>query len=365
MGYEMVKSWQQEYMQLADFVQKHPKIKILDTTITIPSNVRSEFYKRFNNVRKKYLYKHFREELNISMQLCLHYKETTREIIDKLNIERVNNPNEIHQFLENPEISFNNDQFDDLFDLLRDNIGFHDYNQRVLKKIDKSFQNMLQAGFERWALLSISVLLNPDSLFAVNLQPIIASTGLLLCENPGSYIELPDVLESKDISFNHDKTVAFTVPDFIIYSPLAKGYASFRIDYNTAMIRAPHLSLKREWYSRYAINAEEPGMALIYLSNDKNDIRVISDKDKLCRPDLVLEIRGSNNWYNRNAINHVLRRHRSLKPRLGTYILSSYPQRGLNDIAEEGIRIITTGLDKERLYPIIEMITNKCGQFDA
>jgi hypothetical protein len=185
----------------------------------------------------------------------------------------------------------------------------------------------------------------------------------------------------------------FIVPDFIVHSAKLNRYVSIRTDIAEASWTAKLASDKREWYElrslmkQYIVIAHWPDL-VIYIDDQPEDLALVADFGRFCRPDMIVECMEQADWYQQGGLDRVKRNHDFLKPKLGSYIVSRLPvpEEAFKELmpepvarepAVEGatpiepepekvsgepekqpldIHIITAGYNQSQLAPIIETL---------
>ena len=166
---------------------------------------------------------------------------------------------------------------------------------------------------------------------------------------------VPPPVESKHLSFEHEPASILAVPDFIVHSAKINQYVSVRSGYRAPLATASNASEHRKWYLLDSIVALEPGLNLFYLADRPEEISLVADVQKICKPDLNVECRGEKDWYEKEGLEKVKLHNSMLKPRLGSYIVSREPMPEQKiDSQEEDIHLLTVGFDQSKLAPIVD-----------
>jgi hypothetical protein len=119
-------------------------------------------------------------------------------------------------------------------------------------------------------------------------------------------------------------------------------------------------SRKRHWLPVGSMVGDIlPGLILLYTADKTDEISLVADADQLCQPDVVIKCQTQTGWYDKGGLTKAKRQHESLKPALGTFIVSreTGPEQAANEIGE-GINILRVGLGQDELRPIV----NKLGR---
>ena len=141
---------------------------------------------------------------------------------------------------------------------------------------------------------------------------------------------IPFPEETKILGFEVGRRDVLLIPDFIVRSADLEKYVAFRTGIGKALWQASFHSQKREWLSiesfveEYGITEMKPDL-LLYVDENLEDISLVSDCDKFCRPDLMiffldqLEQVGERH---RKKMEAVRSAHEILKPAKGTCVIA-------------------------------------------
>jgi hypothetical protein len=141
---------------------------------------------------------------------------------------------------------------------------------------------------------------------------------------------------------------------------------------------ASNASDKREWYPLDPMVDLWPSSTLTFIADNPEEISLVADAKKICRPDFIIECRGQKDWFEKEGLGKLKLHNDSLKPILGIYIVSkdTVPEKAYkefvskqvsNESASEqepkkqvaNICILTVGFDQTKLEPIINKMTNQ------
>jgi hypothetical protein len=102
----------------------------------------------------------------------------------------------------------------------------------------------------------------------------------------------------------------------------------------------------------------ESGVVLVYIADKAEDLSLVADVNRICRPDIVLECYGDDGWYQQEKLERVQLRHNALKPKIGTFIIcrETVPELAASDL-ENDIKTITASFDITKLEPIVSTLT--------
>ncbi len=353
----MPNGWQEVYSELTDFIAEHPEVEIGMSVVSIPGNVRPEFYRLFNTVRTAFIEERFPNLLNEATVLNKNYLKVEQEVTELLGLDDVSMVVSLRRFLHDP-IELIRGLFDPLFDLLKAKIDIEHFEQKMSRNIETNFRDLYWLGYEKWAVLSLVKLLEADKSFQVILrEPSPQEEVIMRTTSPKEQVSTPQ--ESKCLVFQHKPTVRLTVPDFIVHSAKVSRYIALRSELERALAVASNASEKREWYPLDYVVALGPGLTIIYVADNPEELSLVADAKKICRPDLIIECREQKDWYEKEGLEKVKLHYDSLKPTLGTYIVSRQPlpEQASAELVE-GIHILTVGFDTTKLVPIVDALTD-------
>lgn len=369
-------SWRQAYIKLTAFIAEHSEVEIGASIVSMPQSIRPEFYRLFDAVRAAFLGESLPLLVDEAEALSRRYTEVRDRVVKLLELDEVSVASSLQQFFDKPNIVWNRVLFNPLFDLLKGNIDIEAFEQIASKNVVDSFKKPNRLGYQKWVALSLITLLAPDKAFNSPIDDLDDRASVSEREEEGSYEEeVPDVKEAECLSFNHDMLSTFVVPEIIVHLAQTNQYISMRTELQDPIwISRLPLSDKQEWfyleslrkkYGKYGRIIKWPDI-VIYTSDKLEELALITDFDRFCRPDLIIECREQKDWYEKQGLALVKLHHDSLKPTLGTYIVSRepVPEQAFQELTSEqgpekqgeGIHILTVGFDQSRLAPIINAL---------
>ena len=320
----MSNSWRQAYTDLKAFIAEHPEVEIKVNVVRIQENVRTEFYRLFDMVRVAFVDEKFPSLLDEAKSLSESYSKTELEVIEHVGLDGISMAADLREFLHNPKDRAIRELFNPLFDLLKGKVDTEIFEQKASRNAETTLRNLYRIGYEKWVMLSLVQLLESDKSFQVTLRQL--DPREINRRTPTSKEPVPPLKESKRLSFEHEPYSILTVPDFIVHSARVNKYVAIRSEFREAMWTASDASENREWYPLDSITTLElEDLILIYIAETPEEISLVADKERICRPDLIIECRGQNEWYEKEGLEEVKLHHGSLKPKLGTYVVSREP----------------------------------------
>jgi len=396
----MSNSWQKAYSELKEYIAGNPKIEIGKNVIAIPGDIRPGFYQIFDTVRVDFLKEKFPNLLDEAEPLSKGYVEVEDGVTKLLGLDDISISASLSWFLHDPTNGLMRTLFNLLFDLIKDKIDTETFEKEASTIIERAFRDFYRKGYENWVNLSLLELLAADKALAVptvdyEIEDAIAETGRQVGLHEES---VPELEEMKHLSLTPRGMAAFIAPDIIVRSAKINRYISTGIGLSEASWTAKLVSEKREWYPATSVKRKLGPIVhwpdLVIYSDDKpEDLALIADFSRFCRPDLIVECMEQKDWYQQEGLERVKLYHSVFKPRLGTYAVSrepvpeqafkellpeqfaeepaaeavsqepvSEPEQEAASAEEHGeraadIHILAVGFDKSQLVPIIEALS--------
>ncbi|MHA2068277.1 MAG: hypothetical protein ACXABY_28275, partial [Candidatus Thorarchaeota archaeon] len=327
----MSNSWQKAYSELKEYIIRHPIIEISKNCIAIPSDVRPEFYRQFDTVRVAFLEEKFQTLLDEAILLSKHYAEVGQELTKSLELDDIKVSANLNWFLNDPVNGLTRSLFEPLFNLLKGKVDTTTFENEALINIDNSFSKLFRWGYEKWILISLINLLTPDKAFAVPIEDTHSDTAMEGGMVSGLRKEpVPEAKETKLLSLTHIEEAGFIVSNLIVHSVKLGCYASIRTDLGEASWTAQEVSGKREWYNLREVMRQHTPVAhwpdlVIYIDDQPEDLALVADFGRFCRPDMIVECVEQADWYQQGILEKVRSNHDFFKPRLGSYLVSRLP----------------------------------------
>ncbi|MDO8716225.1 MAG: hypothetical protein Q7J73_05395 [Dehalococcoidales bacterium] len=378
----MSSRWQEAYARLQEFVKAKPSITISTIVLAIPGDVRTEFYRHFDDVRVSFVEEKFPAFLEEAVVLGQNYTRAEQEVKELLKLDSIVALGFLNRFLHEPKNELIKGLFDPLFELLRGTIDSATFEQKGLRDIQVTFERSHRLGYAKWMALSLVKMLESDRLFTIT-PPESKMDGHnepLLCE-----WDVSSPQESKILSFEHgpDNFPPFITPHFIVHSAKLNRYVAVRTElFKTAEYIALNYTDKREWYHTESIEKEykaarsDPSL-LIYIGDELDELALIADHDRMYRPDMIVEYRELRDWEDKDMPART-KLFDVLNPKLGRYIVSRDPlpvqvpqetplvpvaqqllvEQGTETEERAANRSLEIGFDQSKLEPIIQTLVN-------
>lgn len=354
----MANSWQEAYSELTNFIAGHTEVEIGADKVLLPENIRPEFYRLFNDARKALVEEKFPDLLNEAKIFSQHYTKTEQEVIELLHLDKITIEARLERFLRNPIDELARELFDLLFDLIKRKIDIGKFEELTQKNIEPAFINLFQSGYEKWITLSLLKPFEADHTLQVTLPKFTSDDEEAILRTSSPLVEeVPLPKQTNYISFNRPNP-KLVVPDLIIHSAKLDKYIAFGSEISRAEARASNVSELGEWCSLDYRVALEPGLNLIYVASNPEEISLVADNRGIRRPDLILVCKWQKEWYENEVLEKIKLYHINLKPTLGTYIISrdEVPDHACEELDEDDIKLIVVGFDHLKLEPIINTL---------
>jgi hypothetical protein len=385
----MLDNWQKEYSELKEYVANNPRIKISKAVIAIPGDVRPEFYQLFNKTREAFLKEKYQTLLDEATPLSSNYAQAALEVTKSLGLYEIKLPDKLNWFLNDPVNGLIRSIYNSLFDLLKEEIDMGTFEHEALESIKISFRQLLKSGYEKWVVLSLVNLLAPDRALVIPVEDIKEKCHELEPDEKTGLFEdqPPDPEETEILSLRRDLGEdAFIISDLIVRSTKLNRYVSIGADLTDATWTAKAVSGKREWHRLRELGKDLVPIKnwpdlVIYIDDQPEDIALVADFSRFCRPDIIVECMEQVDWYQKGDLDKVRQNYDFFKPRLGSYIVSRLPvpEEALRDLIPEpvaikpapeqttpleeepkeqplDIHILTVGYDQSQLAPILDAL---------
>lgn len=348
----MSQLWPKRYGELVDFIEDQPGVVIREDLVSIDKKIRAAFYKKFNVVRGSFLAQAYSEWLDSAQFLSRKYMNVEDYLSERLRLEDVLMPLELERFLSDPMKQVVRDLFDPLFELLQEKIEMEEFEERAIERVNASFQKLYQMGYIKWFVLSWIKNIIPEKIYGVPLpQP---SSKQMIFHRDRMKQNIPFPEEIKNLGFEVGRRDVLLIPDFIVRSAKLEKYVAFRTEIGKALWRASFYSENREWLpiesfvEEHGITEMKPDL-LLYMDENLEDISLVADSERFCRPDLMvffLDQLEEVEERHRRKINEIEQAHKILKPTRGTCIIvKNHLSESLVKDLDKNIRVIHFGFN--------------------
>jgi hypothetical protein len=347
------------------FINDHSEIHLEGNVIAIPEIARAEFYGIFDEIRIKFLEERFSGLIDKARLLAERHNRVQQEIVERLGLERVSLAHDIRTFLNNPRDRLKEEVFDCLFSLLRGHMSPEVFEKEAFVKVQSAYDTLYHLAYKQWVMLSLVVMLEADSNFTVPLPPMeMDAKGPVVPMEPRP---LPQAQKSLYLSFEHEITPVFIVPEVIFHATALNRYVSFRSELGCldgmaeVMWTASELSKGRTWRnvrSRGILGMLESAV-LMYSNKTLEDALLIADSKRICRPDVFIECVFRKGQLDK-TLNNIGLYKDALDPEYGIFIISggsSIEQPESYDIFGSDICFLDVGLDALKLDPVVRALS--------
>lgn len=324
----MLQLWRKQYGELVDFIEEQPGVVIKGDLVSINEKIRPAFYRKFNKVRGSFLAQNYSDWLDEAHFLSTKYMKVADHLSERLRLEEILMPLELERFLSDPVKQVVRDLFDPLFELLQEKIEPEEFEEKAEESVHESFRNLYQMGYIKWFVLSWIKNINPEKVYVVPLpQP---SSKQMIFHRDRMKQNIPFPEETKVLGFEVGRRDVLLIPDFIVRSAKIEKYVAFRTEIGKALWQASFYSEKREWLSvesfveEHGVTEMKPDL-LLYVDENLEDISMVSDSDKFCRPDLMvyfLDQLDEGEERHMKKMEGVRTAHEILRPTRGTCVIS-------------------------------------------
>jgi hypothetical protein len=332
---------------LNQFIKDHPEIIINKSEISIPQELREEFYRRFDDVRRAFVEEQY-ASLPVDVQtLSDNYIRVENEIIETLSIERIAVPVDLHSFLHNPGDGLIRVMYNRLFDLLQGKTTFEEFQTASANDIRTAAGDLYRLGYEMWAALAFIKLLDPDKGYFVDLDDDYK----------------PYLTDLKEIAFGrqaHHPTLR--IPEFVLHSRKVDKYVTVKMgparEIDTFVVRftPPVRPKKKTGDTSYGLDSRVMLLTFLPTPDEIPIVAEIYDR-KLVSPDMMIEFLTADEFESQTALDDVRRHFNAMNPRLGMCLLVIDPRgEAKPEPVAEKIRAISAGFDPAKMEPILEQV---------
>jgi hypothetical protein len=342
--------WKGHYQSLCDFISEFPEIVLEKSEVSIPEDLRDEFYRRFDAVRRALVEDHF-ETLPVDVEtLRDHFIQTEKEIIETLRLDRILMPTDLYRFLHNPNEGLIRVLYNRLFDVLQGKTGLDEFEKYAVNELQSASARLFRLGYEWWAALALIKQLDPDEAFAVGLDA-----------------EYKPVLgELKEICFGrqaHHPTLR--IPEFVIHSRRIDRYVAVKmalareIDSFVVRFKPPVRPKKKTGDTSSALDSR---VMLLFFMPSTEKVPVLADiyECTLNNPDWMVECVTVNEYTNTTALDEVEHHLNLLKPKWGTCLLFFNDEDKENlKKAPESVKPVAAGFDPSKLQSAIDELAEE------
>jgi hypothetical protein len=363
----MSNGWRPSYARLTEFISKHPEIEIGEEVVRIPEGYRPRFYTLFDRIGANLLNESFPDMLPEAKRLSSSYDIAARKLSSQLKLEGISTSHGLQKFLQDPKGSLMAELFEPSFDLVKKRISAEAFEREASGKLKTSFETFYRQGYEKWVEISLAEILEPDRALRVPLPKLTYIQKIRYVQKiPGSAPlkrPVPPLEDVRGLSLEREIFPIFIAPDIIVRSAKLNGYAAMGSELADASWIASNASRRKKWDPLVSIKAKLGSARLwpdlcVYMSRKPEDIALIADSERMCRPDLIVECTEHGDQL-QNDLRKAWLMHSVFTPKLGTFIVSRWPvPKGARQSIGEGIKLLTVGLDRSRLRPVVDSLAS-------
>jgi hypothetical protein len=341
----MQRHWKQEFQTLNTFIASHPEMIIATSEVSIPEMLRDEFYRRFDDVRRALVddrYPALPPEIDM---LCENYRQIENEIKELLGLDDILMPIDLISFLRNPREGMLRAVYSRLFDLLQGKIPEEDFEKMAGEDLEVAAATLYRLGYERWSMLALIKLLDPDEAFFVDL------------DEEDKFV----LRELKSICFGRQAHHAtMRIPEFVLHSrkldkyvavkaPLAREIASYVVSF-----RPPVRPRKRTGDTSAVM---DPRVLFLYFLPTPKDIPLVGDIYEGTRtsPDWIIEYMSGEELRDSASLDQVRQHIEAMNPKGGTCMIfvGPCPETEM-EIIPDFIYTVSAGLDQSKLKSFVD-----------
>jgi hypothetical protein len=367
----MSNSFRQAYEAVTSFVADHSEIEIGESVTSIPEGVRTEFYNLFNAARDAFVEEKFPAYLNETNLLLAQFREAEEKARRLFSLEETSMATGTQRFLHDPKGALTRELFDPLFDLLKGRESIDGFEHKAAGKIEEVFPAMYRGAYEIWAILSLVELLEADKALGVESRSL--GPGERAKPAPQAPMEeVPFPKESAGFFFSQPQNMIFAVPNLIAHSPKLNRFIGIRTEFSEGLYNAWYPSSNREWVpiSMDLLLFLGYGLTLVYVAEQAEDIALVADASRFCRPDLILWCVDTQSLTQKEALEMMTQVHVFIQPTRGSYIIANNPWPEPAESTEPepqtqmvepvaGVHLFTVGYDQFKLLPIVEALAEE------
>ncbi len=336
-----------EMEQLRNFIKNHPDIIINKNEISIPRECRDEFYALFDDARKSFVEKRLPSLPVDASTLSEKYMQIEKDIIERLGVERIDIPIDLHSFLHNPEEGLIRSIYGRLFELLQGKIADEEFETLAESDLHWAALELYRLGYEMWASLTVIKLLDPDKAFFVDLdldyKPVLA--------------------DLKEIAFGrqaHHPTIR--IPEFVLHSRRLDKFVAVKMalarEVETFVVpfTPPVRPKKKTGDTSHALDSR---VMLLYFMSERDEIPIVAEiyDRKLTSPDLMIEFLMADEMSSPAVMEDIRRRVQVMNPASGMclFVIDPAAEGRVEPIAEN-IQAVSAGFDPAKMETVFQRL---------
>jgi hypothetical protein len=354
-------NWQNTLAQLRDYIAHNPVISIGTNLVSLPGEVRPEFYRLFDKIESDFIRDYFPDLLEKGCALSRAWAEASKAIAGQISLESIIVAQSLKWFLNDPLDGLTRSLSDPLFEVLKNKTDATTFGETGKRLVNGAFTNYFKEGYLRWVELAILSLLNPDKNYRVpavdELADPLMGEGH---ENPGQRVaNVPEAARFNILSFQQHPVVSFVVPKVMVWSVRLGRFIALHSEFVEPYWTAREVSRNAEWLDFTDLKRENgltkvrPDQKIlpdltkilrdvaIYMAEDLSDITLVADHRRILRPAVSVEIMEEGDWFEKGKLSTVKRHHAVMQPGLGTFIICREPppQAALDELAPKPVGV--------------------------
>ena len=361
----MKTSWRSDLLKLTEFLGNHKEIIMRPELVQVPAGLKEEYYELFNNVRSSYLEEKYEDYLTQFTKLSNEYLKSEEKNIKLFGLEVVKIMPALDRYLRDPFDALRREVYTPLEDYLKGIIEEGEIHELVRKNMQAGFSEMYQKSYVKWFQMAFLSLLKPDSLLYAKAPDI--KVIELQRVNPYYEIDAPSAGSANILEFEYDPEQSCVLANFIVKSETTGSYISSRGQFSTPIGNARRVSDKREWLELPGNPLGWQDLVLIYSDKKPEDVNLISDRKRICRPDVAVVCMPFAGWAQDNKnIERINDYHANLQPVITTYVLTidEVARETLQGIAE-GVVVLDGNYNNESIKSIIDALLTQIEEDEA
>lgn len=340
--------WKKDYDTLKKYIADNPDIYIDFREVSIPSELRDQFYIYFDSIRASFI-KSCYDSLPFSVDALRDaYSLSEKELTELTGIKKIDLPVDLTSFLHNPEEGMLRWLYNRLFELVQGKITIDDFEELARSDFNAAAGELYRLGYESWAVFSIITALKPDKII-----------GVVLDDD-----DKPETGELDEIAFGRQfHHPAKRIPEFIIHSAKLEKYIALKmplvkeVDGYDMPYEIPKKVLRdRTGDTSFVLDSRVMFLSVI---EDLNRIPVYLNMytRKIENPDLTVEFLTVQDINDTDQFNRVLRRVKIMNPVQGctAAVINPDTDSDFSSVAGD-IDIIPAGLAPEVLQSVLDKL---------
>jgi len=323
----MAEKWSEAYTDLKEYIAEHPEIVIRRSMVIIKDDIRPEFYQYFDRVRSSFIEEYYAAELDVAHELAGAFSEIRKSVCQVLHLDTIGVCADLEGFMEQPLMSFMSVLYSPLFHLLDGRIDENGFILEAQKTVEMFFGSLFCEGYERWGTLALLQLLEPQNFLVGQPRDLEVDNDNPSDFYPGNVIgDVPELQQENHLEFNYIKKATFLLPWLIVHSNRINLFASFTPRRYITRWTARSMNENLEWMDMRQVEdsfgTNTPDMMIHLAKENPDELKLLADYKNIARPDIVIDFVENDDWYSSQYIENILRYSNTLKPRLGTFIVS-------------------------------------------